>query len=78
MDRAMIRVNRDIECLIGKLQSRGILVCGEEKNDRELSRVYNYYGSRHKYIVSRGAIEGELELLMEYYLGLYDGPYGQH
>ena len=73
IERAITRIGEDIAATERELRRRGIVLYGEERNYREVSREYDCRGRRAKYTLERGMFGGELELLMDYYLGLYDG-----
>lgn len=73
MERAISRIGEDMAITERELRRRGIVLYGEERNYREVSREYDCRGRRAKYTLIRGMFGGELELLMDYYLGLYDG-----
>ncbi|WP_146250291.1 hypothetical protein [Paenibacillus flagellatus] len=71
--RAVRRLAGDIARTERLLRQCGIEIWGEGRSHREIALQYDCRGDRGRYALTRGMFAGELELLMDYYLGLFDG-----
>lgn len=70
--RAIRRIDSDLETLKSSLRAAGVKLGDEERNTLGVTRTFDYGGERRTFALRWGTFEGEIELLMHYYLGNLD------
>ncbi|MEF3304595.1 hypothetical protein [Paenibacillus sp. GYB003] len=71
--RAITRIQADMERLGKILRKRGIVVYDERRNQNGINRPFNYRGKRNVYALRWGTFDAEITLLTDYYLGNLSG-----
>lgn len=68
-ERAIKRIDADVANVACTLHNAGYTIGEEERERDRITRIVDCRGERQSFTLRYGTFEGELELLMDYYLG---------